>query len=100
MQWLSFIFGFPQTPEPKSSSRLLRLFISPLPSHLSETRHVLASVKAKEIAQARRERRGGGGKCEKRRTPKPKADDSRNFDAVDDAVILANTNTNTIYPEE
>lgn len=77
--------------------------LSPTLSALPETRHVLASVKAKEIAQQQskrgkiKEKMRNKEKKGERRTPK--ADDSRNFDADDDAVILANTNTiYYIYP--
>lgn len=91
MQWIySFFYflGIPQAKRPPAASPTL--------SASPETRHVLASVKAKEIAQQQSKR----GKKEKMRNKEkkgerrtPKADDSRNFDADDDAVILANTNT-------
>lgn len=73
-------------------SRLLRLFLFP-PSPATSRKRVTFWPQSRPKKLLKSEERRGEI-CEK----KQKADDSRNFDVVDDAVILANTNTNTIYP--
>lgn len=91
-----FFFLYSRNPSSQATSCCVYP-LSPTLSALPETRHVLASVKAKEIAQQQskrgkiKEKMRNKEKKGERRTPK--ADDSRNFDADDDAVILANTNT-------
>lgn len=95
-----FYFRIPSNP-PNQSQAAACCAYSFLPSPPTSRKRVTFWPQSRPKKLLKREEREEEEKnAKKRRTPNPKADDSRNFDAVDDAVILANTNTNTIYPGE
>lgn len=96
MQWIySFFFLFSESLKP--SDLLLRLPTVPYPLCVAWNASRFGLSQGQRNCSTAKQERKKKEKCEikkkkgERRTPK--ADDSRNFDADDDAVILANTNT-------